>query len=160
MISRAPCPGFDSTVRIPPTVRARSLMEMGPNRRRSNSSPVNRPAKLKPSPLSSTTNTRATVILLQFYHDMGSLEHAFLCCLVLHDISGKFPGKHGLARVFRPNRSAIQGYRWTRCGTRSAKPRHQVHQVGALHPQGPQVRDHVRSSRTHSERSAAKRPGC
>src|SRR3984893_14378582 len=43
---------------MPPTVRVRSLMEIGPSRKRSSSSPVNRPAKLKPSPLSSTTSTR------------------------------------------------------------------------------------------------------
>ena len=58
IVRRAPWPGFDSTVRTPFTVRARSLMEMGPSRRRSNSSPVKRPAKLKPSPLSSTTKSR------------------------------------------------------------------------------------------------------
>src|SRR5579871_3851030 len=57
IVRRAPCPGFDSTVRTPFTVRVRSLMEMGPSRRRSSSSPVKRPAKLKPSPLSSTTKS-------------------------------------------------------------------------------------------------------
>ena len=48
-VKRAPCPGVDSTVNTPPTLRVRSLIEMGPNRSRSNSSPVKRPAKLKPS---------------------------------------------------------------------------------------------------------------
>src|SRR6266436_1660305 len=56
-VKREPCPGVDSTVNTPPRLRVRSLIEMGPSLRRSNSSPVKRPAKLNPSPLSSTTRT-------------------------------------------------------------------------------------------------------
>src|SRR5262249_7380417 len=54
-VRRAPCPGFDSTVSVPPTPLVRSLIEIGPRRRRSSSSLVYRPEKLNPRPLSSIT---------------------------------------------------------------------------------------------------------
>src|SRR6202043_161231 len=79
IVKRAPCPGVDSTVNTPPTLRVRSLMEIGPNRRRSNSSPEKRPAKLKPSPLSSTTRTTSP----SFCHSFTTTWEACACFFTL-----------------------------------------------------------------------------
>src|SRR5208282_5677588 len=43
MVRRAPCPGLDSTVSVPPTLRVLSFIEIGPRRSRSSSSLAYRP---------------------------------------------------------------------------------------------------------------------
>src|SRR5262249_21313082 len=50
----APCPGFESIVRSPPSVRTRRLMLIGPRCSNSSSSSVYLPLKSNPLPLSST----------------------------------------------------------------------------------------------------------
>src|SRR5450432_3052377 len=141
IVKRAPCPGFDSTVKTPPTVRVRSLMEIGPSRRRSSSSPVNRPAKLKPSPLSSTTKTKR----LSSCDSFTTTWEAFACFFMLlsasvnlEELAADAIGGMQLDRF----EYEVQGqFRFVAVAL--PETGHQVHQVGALHPDRAHIGNHA-----------------
>jgi len=114
-------------------------MEMGPSRNRSNSSPVNLPAKLNPL---------AVVVhyeLLdgchpcdQFYHDMGSLGMFFYiveCFPVIWKISRQ---NAVWSAQPVPNRSAHQGDSGF-VAVPLGESAHQVNQISALHPERTEV---------------------
>src|SRR5271168_3773318 len=84
----------------------------------------------------------ATVVLRQFYHDMGSLSMLFYVveCFTVN-LEKLAADAVGSLQVRRIDQNVQRDGRFVAITLR--KTAHKIHQIGALHTQGTQVRDHV-----------------